>query len=72
MNERDWYDQMNSHPEIHDRQIGSGGGTCGTCRHTGRVGSNDYGPPGVRGYWCQHLHVPVSGSKTCRYWRDDH
>jgi len=74
MDEREWYAQMDRHPAL--RQYNSQDnvhlkGHCGDCRSTGTVGSNDYGPPGVSGYWCRRHQVPVSGNLTCNNWVSD-
>lgn len=68
MDERDWYDRMDRHPALRERNNEDSvrmRGHCGDCRSTGQVGSGNYGPPGVSGYWCRRHGVPVSGNLTC-------
>ena len=74
MNEREWYDRIDRHSALRKRNSDDSRmmrGHCGTCYYTGALGSNNYGPDGVTGYWCSLLKLPVSGSLVCDHWRRD-
>jgi hypothetical protein len=74
MSEAEWYRQMDANDRMLESKFGhlsNSLGQCGSCRHTGTLGSGEYGPRGVAGYWCSRHSMPVGGRKTCSNWTPD-